>query len=72
MALYNASKVYNTITYICENFSWGTAVVENTDTLKITFTKASFPSGGYARICVEGTGADLYVTYNDEMPGAQA
>ena len=72
MALYDASKVYNTITYICENFSWGTAVVENTDTLKITFTKTSFPSGGYARICVEGTGASLYMTYDDEMPDAGA
>lgn len=72
MALYNSSKAYNSITYINENFTWGTAVLENTDTLKITFTKADFPGGGYARICVEGTGADLYVTYNDEMPGAQA
>lgn len=72
MALYSESKEYNSITYISENFNWGTAVLENGDTLKITFTKGSFPRGGYARICVEGTGADLYVTYNDEMPGAQA
>ena len=72
IALYNSSKAYSSITYINANFTWGTAVLENTDTLKITFTKSSFPKGGYARICVEGTGADLYVTYNDEMPGAQA
>lgn len=71
MALYNESKAYNSITYIRENFTWGTAVL-NTDTLKITFTKEDFPGGGYARICVEGAGADLYVTYNDEMPSAQA
>lgn len=68
-ALYNKNKDFSSATYINSAFTWGTAVLENGDTLKITVTKQM---NGYARICIEGSGASTYMTYNDEMPQAGA
>lgn len=63
--LYSKNKDFSTATYINSAFTWGTAVLENGDTLKITVTKQT---SGYARLCVKGAGAALYMTYDEEMP----
>lgn len=65
--LYSKNNDFSTATYINSAFTWGTAVLENGDTLKITVTKQT---SGYARLCVKGSGAALYMTYDEEMPEA--
>ena len=68
ICIYNSSKTFTVATYIRENFDWGEAVLENGDTLRLTLTKSDIPVPGYARICVKGSGASLYMTYDEEMP----